>query len=97
MPDQHAGDDFDDDLEVRRKVIRAVRSYIGQHPWSQRIPLQSNEKPSVLFMKQDLSALELRGSQHKHHLPSREEDRFHLHQGEEEMANAEEAGEKLKK
>ena len=56
MPDQYAGDDFDDDLEVRRKVIRAVRSYIGQHPWSQRIPLQSNEKPSVLFMKQDLGA-----------------------------------------
>jgi hypothetical protein len=54
MPDQYAGDDIDDDLGVRRKVIRAVRSYIGQHPWSQRIPLQSNEKPSVLFMKQEL-------------------------------------------
>jgi hypothetical protein len=38
---------------------------------------------------------ELRGSQHKHHLPSREEDRFQLHQGEEEMANAEEAEEKV--
>lgn len=52
MPDQYAGDDFDNDLEVRKKVIRAVRSYIGTHPWDQRIPLQINEKPSILFMKQ---------------------------------------------
>ena len=44
------GEDFDDDLEVRRKVIRAVRAYIGPHPWDKKIPLQSNEKPSVLFM-----------------------------------------------
>ena len=38
---------------------------------------------------------ELRGSKHKRHLPSREEDSFQLHQGEEEMANAEEAEEKV--
>jgi hypothetical protein len=54
MPDQYAGDDFDNDLEVRRKVIRAVRSYIGPHPWDQRIPLQRNEKPTVLFMKKEM-------------------------------------------
>jgi hypothetical protein len=51
MPDQYAGDDLDDDLEVRRKVIRAVRAYIGPHPREKKIPLQSNEKPSVFFMK----------------------------------------------
>ena len=53
MPDLNAGDDFDNDLEVRRKVIRAVRNYIGPHQWHQRIPLQSNEKPSALFMKKE--------------------------------------------
>ena len=50
MADHYAGEEFDDEFDTHVRVIKRIRTFIGDVSWTTRIPMQSGERPSILFL-----------------------------------------------